>query len=422
MSSAPNYRLLLRCCYLGMFIQALVINLTPLLFVPLREQFGLTFEQVGRLVLINFSTQLVVDLICCALADRVNPKPLLVLANILSAVGLWIFAFAPTLFAFPYEGLIWGTVIFSIGCGLLEVLLSPIINAIPSDRKGADMALLHAFYPIGKVTVIVVTAIALAVFGIEHWPKIMVAWSIFPILNIFGFSFVDIPPLSEEGRRQTLRSLAPQPSFIFLVLTMVLAGATEVTLAQWASTFAQVGLGYSKFAADLIGFGLFSAGMIVGRLWFGIYGANINLGKALIVGAGLSLLVCLIMALSPLPWLALAACSAAGLFVSMLWPGTLSLCAARFPLAGASMFALLAAAGDSGAAVFPWIMGWVADQTGTALPFLLDLFQSLSTEQLGLRVGILVTGLCPILLAIAVWLERRTKPSPTKECRFDDRH
>lgn len=384
-----------------MFIQAMVINLTPLLFIPLKEQLGLTYEQVGRLILINFSTQMVVDLVCAALADRVNIKPLIVAANLLAATGLWLFALASATFVRPYSGLLLGTIVFSVGCGLLEVLLSPIINAVPSERKASDMAILHAFYPIGKVVVIIISALALQALGTQHWRWIMLAWSIFPLVNTLGFALVHLPPFAEEGRRQTLRALVRLPIYLALLLVLFLAGATELSISQWASAFAEKGLGVSKLAADLAGFSLFGVGMIVGRLWFGTRGDMLDLRRLMFWGASLSALTYLTISLSPWPLLSLAACAPAGLFVSMLWPGTLSLSAARFPLAGASMFALLAAAGDTGAAVMPWAVGAIADRVARSAPEAYSLFgTALSPDQIGLRAGLLVVTLCPVVMAV----------------------
>ena len=399
-----NNRLIVRCCYLGMFIQALVINLTPLLFIPLKDQLGLTYEQVGRLVLINFLTQMVVDLICSGLVDRINVKPLTVAANLLAGAGLWIFALAPTYAPTPYVGLALGTIVFSIGCGLLEVLLSPIINAVPSERKAADMAVLHAFYPIGKVTVIIVTALALHQIGAEHWRAIMLAWSIFPFVNTLGFLLVRLPPFAHASTRQTLRELVRKPTFLMLLLALGLAGATELTIAQWASAFAEKGLGVPKLVGDLLGFCLFGVGMIIGRLWFGVRGEQMNLRRIMIGSTLLAAAMYLVTSLAPSPWLALAACAAAGLFVAMLWPGTLSLATAAFPLAGGSMFALLAAAGDTGAALMPWGLGLVADQVAAHPIPLAALFGAgLSPDQLGLRAGLLVAMLCPLAMALVLW-------------------
>lgn len=411
MNATAPYRRARLCSYLGMFIQAIVINLIPLLFIPLREQFGLTFEQVGRLILINFTTQLLVDLACCALNDTAKVKPLLVLANLLAALGLILFALSAWWWPHPYAGFVFATVIFSAGCGLLEVLLSPVVNAIPSENKSAEMALLHAYYPIGKVAVILVTASALALGGIEHWPWIMLAWALVPIANTFGFSRVTLPPFVREENRQRLRDLCRAPDFWLLIAAMIFAGGVEVTLAQWSSAYAQVGLGYGKFTADMLGFGFFGAGMILGRLWFGLRGQRHNLVPLLLISGSLSAIACLVMALSPSPAVALAACASTGLLVSMLWPGTISLTAERFPQAGTSMFAFLAAAGDGGCALFPWIMGYVADhvRVGSSLAALLP--SNLTSEQTGLHAGILLTTFCPLLFLLMIALTRRNRSS-----------
>lgn len=400
MQETSSIRRVTWCCYLGMFIQALVINITPLLFIPLRKEFGLTFEQIGRLILVNFLTQLLVDLVCTAVADRVHPKPLIAAANALSAIGLWIFSLSPAVLHVPYAGFLVGTIAFSIGCGLLEVLLSPLINALPSENKSGAMAVLHAFYPIGKVAVIVVTGLALYLLGAGSWPWVMLAWSVLPVANTVAFLLVKLPSLANPDLRHTLRSMLRNASLYWLLAAMALAGATEVTIAQWTSAYVETALGYPKVIADLVGFFLFGLGMIVGRLWFGFQGGHANLGRVLLWSALLSALACVVMAVSPSAIVALVAIGFSGVFVSMLWPGTISLSAARYPLAGASMFALLAAAGDGGAALMPWLVGLIADQ-GTSLraTFIGSLLgPDMSLQAFGLKAAFLATALCPLIM------------------------
>ncbi len=380
-----HYRRIVACSQLGMFIQAMVINMTPLLFIPLREEFGLTFEQIGRLVLINFITQMIVDLVCAALGSRLPIKTLVVGANLMAALGLVVFARAPFLLENPYAGLVLGTVLFSIGCGLLEVLLSPLINAVPSEKKSADMAMLHAFYPIGKVVVILITGLALWLGGLEWWPWITIAWALVPLANTLAFASLKLPPLGAGDQDHSLRRLAGGRALYLLLAAMLLAGAVELTLAQWTSAYVQTALGYSKLVADLVGFGLFGLGMIIGRLWFGMREGHIDLPRVLRFGAWLSIAVCGVLALSPWPWVALVACVVAGGAVSMLWPGVLSLSAARFPLAGAGLFALLAAAGDAGGGLMPWVAGYVADSASE-----------------GLRTAFLVLAICPAMLLMVL--------------------
>ncbi len=388
-------RLVIRSCHVGMFVQAMVINIAPLLFIPLKSEMGLTFEQIGRLVLINFFTQMVVDLLCCWLADRMNVKLLTVLANVFSAAGLWLFAFSPAWFSHPYYGLVLGTVVSSIGCGLLEVLLSPIINAVTHDRKASAMAILHAFYPIGKIAVILVTGAVLYIWGTAHWRGIMVAWSVVPLANSLTLLAAKLPPFSKEGQRQPLRELVRIPAYLLIVAAMAFAGATEVTMAQWASAFAEKGLGLSKVVADIVAFGLFGTGMVIGRVWFGKKGETSDLVRVMTQGAGVSALMYIVMSLAPWPAVSLLACGVAGVSVSLLWPGIVTLGAARFPLAGGSMFALLAASGDMGCGAAPWWMGWVADHV-RAVPSWLE--GHVTVEQLGLRVGLLVAAVGPLIL------------------------
>lgn len=410
MNSARNIRWITRCSYTGMFVQAMIINLTPLLFIPLREQLGLTYEQVGRLILVNFLTQMAVDLLCTFFADRVKLKLLLLLANLLSVIGLWVFATAPLVGGDAYSLLMGGTILFSVGCGLLEVLLSPIINALPGEDKAARMAMLHSFYPIGKVAVILVTGAGLLFFGAENWPWLLVFWSLIPLLNTLGFLLVVPPPLAKESAAMGVGALVLIPEYLVLLLVMGFAGAAEVTVAQWASAYLEQVLGVSKGVADLVGFGLFAAGMVAGRLGVGFRKDAINLYRIMGWSAAFSSVAYLLLALSPWAWLSLLACFPAGVFVSMLWPGTISLAAARFPLAGASMFALLAAAGDAGGGFMPWAVGVVADLWNASGQGASFLWLQMTAEQCGLRAGFFATAFCPfLLLGCLFWLRRQER-------------
>ena len=286
-----NPRAILRASYTAMFVQAMVVNLTPLLFVTLAGQFGLSFEQVGRLVLINFATQMITDAVAAGVVDRVSAKLLATLANAFAAVGLWVFALAPFRVEDPYLGLVAGTVVFSIGCGLLEVIISPIVERTPPvardgrERKAAGMALLHAFYPIGKVVVTLVTGLLFLLVGVERWPTLMLAWSVVPALNTFAFLGLTLPPMFEVGTRTRVRDLLRSRAAWWALVAILLAGATEVSLAQWASAFVERGLGTDKLTADLLGLGAFGVGMVAGRLWFGFRGEEADLVPLLRRGA-----------------------------------------------------------------------------------------------------------------------------------------
>lgn len=403
-----NNKLVVRCCYLGMFVQAVIINLTPVLFIPLREQLGLSFEQIGRLVLINFTTQITFDLICGALVSRTGPRPLVLASGVLASLGLALFALLPGWMAEPYHGLIIGTIVFSMGGGILEMVLSPIINAVPSEKKEQDMALLHSFYAWGNLTVVLSTALAVFWLGPQHWPWIVLFWAVVPAVNVVGFAFARLPAFVEEQRRTRLRVLITQPVYIAAVIGIGLAGATEVTINQWLSAFADVGLGLPKIVGDVFGLSLFALALGIGRVWFGIWGEKVDVSRILIAGAWLSVAVYVVASVSPWPYISLAACVLAGLGVSLLWPGMLSLAAARFPLAGASMFAFMAASGDSGAAVAPWLLGALADRIGDAPAWLLAIYGSeLTSEQIGLRAGLLLSTVFPLaLLGLLYWLRR----------------
>jgi fucose permease len=406
-----------------MFVQALVINLTPLFFIPLQHQFGLSFEQLGRLVLINFLTQMLVDLVCTVIVDRFGLVRLLsIIAHLFAAAGLWLFATADVLFpADPYMGLVLGTMVFSLGCGLLEVLVSPIIQGLPAPSKETQMAFLHAFYPIGKVVVISISGLVLWLAGPVSWKWIAVAWSVVPLINVVAFGRVKLPDLPCATTRQRTRDMARSRTFWLGLAAIFLAGSAEVTLAQWTSAFAQAALGLPQNIADLAGLGLFGVMMIIGRLWFGIFGESVGLRPLLIWGSAFTTLAYGIAALCPWPWISLAACALAGLSVSMLWPGIVSLCAAAFPRAGISVFALLAAFGDSGAGSGPWVVGAAADAlapTLTAEPptgllgLLLQLFPAglIDSASIGLRAGFLLAALAPtFLIGVLLLLPIRRK-------------
>ncbi len=406
-----NVKLTARCCYLGMFTQAVVINLTPVLFIPFREQLGLSFEQVGRLVLINFATQIVFDVSCAGVVDRFGAKWFAIIANVLSAVGLLVFAVAPVFMDDPYTGLVLGTIIFSTGAGILELVLSPIVSALPSDRKGADMSLLHSFYAIGQVSVILVTALALLALGQQHWRWIAMAWAIVPAAGALGFSKVRVGKLVEEAQRLKLRQLIRKPAYLGAMVALGLGGATEVALAQWTSAFVEKGLGFTKIVADLAGLCLFAAGLGAGRIWFGFKGERVNMYRVMMVGAFASVAAYVVASLSPWPVVSLIACAMGGLSVSLQWPGMLTVTAARFPLAGASMFAMMSAAGDTGAAVVPWLIGVVADRATLLQAWVGGLFSHpLAPEQLGLRTGLLVGAIPPLLmLGLLFWLRANAR-------------
>jgi fucose permease len=398
---------ILRACYGGMFVQAMLVNLSPLLFLTLQGQFGLSFEQVGRLVLVNFASQVLTDIVSTGLVDRVSAKAVAIGGNLFAFVGLWLFALLPFRLEDPYLGLMLGTVVFSIGSGFLEVIVSPIVERTLSERKAAGMQLLHAYYPIGKVGVTVVTALLLFALGTERWPLLLLGWSLLPLSNALAFASTHLPALHQADRRTRVRDLLRQRGSWLAILTIALAGATEVSLAQWASAFAERALGLSKLSADLLGLGSFGVGMLIGRLWFGLRGAEGDLLRMMRWGAIGSAAMALTMALGPAS-LSLLATAGAGLATSLLWPGVVSLTSQRFPFAGASLFALLAAGGHSGAGSMPWLVGVAADQAQKLPEAWLG---GLTPEQAGLRIGVALAAI-PALAMLPLLRAKRNEEVP----------
>lgn len=392
-----SYRMTLKSCYLGFSVQATVVNLTPVLFIPLRNQFGLSFGSLGLLVFINFITQVLTDISFSHIVDKKGYRPFLVVAHVLSALGFIIFAASPMVLDNPYAGFIIGTVIFSAGGGLLELLISPTVNAIPLKAKSSTMSLLHSFYAWGQIGVVVITTLFILAFGRQSWPIIMVLWAIPPIINAFLFSKAPIAPVVPEEKREGFRKHILNGFFIASFFAIAFGGASEIVMNQWASAFMEEVMEIPKAIGDVSGMAMFAFMLGLGRILHGKYGEKLNLYKIMLTGT-LSAFICyLIVAFSPLGVLSLAACAFCGFAVSLLWPGTLVLSSQRFPLAGTWLFAFLAAGGDIGASVGPWIVGIVSDNA-VKVGFLTKLASELgqNSTQLGMRLGILTGAVFPL--------------------------
>lgn len=394
-----SYKSTILACYIGNFVQAILINLTPILFIPLREQFGFSYEQLGLLILINFTTQVLVDLIFSGLVDKYGFRRFIVAAHGFAAAGLLLFAFAPRLFpATPYAGFALATVIFSCGGGLLELLLSPIVNAIPTDEKAVAMAVLHSFYAWGQVTVVLLTTVLLFVLGRTQWQWIAIGWTLLPLINLVLFRIVPLAPPIPEEQRMGLGALVRTRYFIVAVLAILFGGAAEQAMAQWSSAFAERALSLPKVVGDVAGVALFATMLGVGRVLYSIFGPRVNINRVMMAGAIMAAICYVVAALSPVHVVALLACVLCGLATSLLWPGALVLAADRFPLAGAGMFAIMAAGGDVGASVGPWLVGLVTDHVPN-LPGMAALISAtgLQSEQFGLRGGLLVGTAFPLI-------------------------
>lgn len=356
-----NYKSTLHACYLGYITQALIVNLLPLLFVIFRDRFGLSYTMLGNLVVVIFITQLVVDALAIKLVDKIGHRISVVAAHLFAAVGMIALSILPRIMSNPYTGLIISCLIFSIGGGLIEVLISPIVESLPSDAKASSMSLLHSFYSWGQVLVIILSTVVLLLVGHDLWYLLPLLWAALPLFNFFKFTKVPLVPPHEESKLVPLKTLMTSKIFLIALLLMICAGAAEQTMAQWASLFAEKGLGVSKTLGDLLGPCLFAIMMGIARTSYGIKGQKINMLKVLMACSILSIISFAITALVPIPAISLLGCSLCGLSVSLMWPGMLSLTAGKYPTGGIAMFAILALGGDFGCSIGPWLTGVVAD-------------------------------------------------------------
>jgi fucose permease len=362
---------------MGFVTQAAIVNLTPVLFVPLREQFNFSYTLLGTLVLVNFLTQLFADVACSAVVDRIGFRFFAVAGHAFAVAGLLVFASVPFLPIPPYPGFVAGTVLFSLGGGLLEVIVSPIVNALPTKEKSASMSLLHAFYCWGQVGVVLFTTLFIFVFGRQAWMYAMFMWALLPLVNGIVFLRCPLAETIPEEKRSAVGSVLKSPVFFLLFLLIVFAGASELTLSQWTSAYAEEYLRVPKVIGDIAGMCFFAVMMGVGRTLNGIKGKSEYLFRFMLAGGVLAVACYVTVAFTASPVLGLIACALCGLGVSLLWPGALSLSVRAFPLAGIWMMAILAAGGDTGASVGPFLAGWLADHVG-------------------LRMGLLVSAVFPL--------------------------
>ena len=352
---------------MGYITQALIVNLPPILFVIFRERFGLNYTMLGSLVMVNFITQLIVDALAIRCIDKIGQRAAAVLAHALAAVGMVLLAVLPEALPRPYAGLIAASVVFAAGGGLIEVLVSPIVESLPGEAKASSMSLLHSFYSWGQVLVILLSTAALLLLGHDLWFALPLAWALLPAVTLIRFTRVPLMPPVGESKRTPLKTLMTSKIFLLALLLMVCSGASEQAMGQWASLFAEKGLGITKTLGDLLGPCLFAVMMGTARTLYGMKGQKINIHKTLTISSALCMLSFVVTALVPVPALSLLGCALCGLSVSLMWPGMLSLTAAGYPSGGTAMFAILALGGDLGCSVGPWLTGVVADAEGSSL-------------------------------------------------------
>ena len=387
------YRKTLLACYLGFVTQAIAANFAPLLFLKFHSDYGIPLGQIALISTVFFLTQLIMDVLCAKFVDRIGYRVCVVASSLCFSAGLAGLAFLPELFPSPFAGILTSVVIYAVGSGLLEVLGSPIVEACPFEHKESVMSLLHSFYCWGAVGVVVVSTAFFAVFGIERWKWLACLWALLPLYNTYNFATCPIEPLVEEGKGMGIRGLLKVPVFWLAIVLMVCAGASELTMAQWASAYAESAIGLSKTMGDLTGPCLFAAAMGISRVLYGKYGERIAL-TGFMLGSGLLCLVCYLMAsLSGNPVMGLVGCIVCGFSVGILWPGTISISSGRMPYGGTAMFALLAMAGDLGGAFGPSLAGAVSQRFGD-----------------NLQKGMLAGSVFPLVLVVCVLLLRLAQP------------
>ena len=385
-----NYKHTMYASFTGYIVQAIINNFIPLLFLTFQSSYNIPISKITFLVTFNFGFQLVIDFLSAGFIDKIGYRTSVVIAHICSASGLISLTVLPELFNDPFIGLILSVMIYAVGGGLIEVLISPIVEACPTDNKETAMSLLHSFYCWGHVGVVLLSTVFFAVFGILNWKVLAIIWSIVPLANTFFFMKVPIANLVEEDENGlTIKELLSQKIFWIMVILMICAGASEQSISQWASTFAEKGLGVSKSIGDLAGPMLFAVMMGLSRIVYSKFGEKIDLEKSMIYSGVLCFLSYLIISLSPWPILSLIGCSLCGLSVGILWPGTFSISSSKIKGGSTAMFAFLALAGDVGCSIGPTVVGRVS-----------SIFND------NIKIGIISASIFPILLIVGIFINK----------------
>ena len=381
-------------CFIGYIVQAVVNNFVPLLFVVFQDSYHIPLSQITALITINFLIQLGVDLLSAGVVDKLGYRTCVLLAHGCAAAGLVLLAFLPDLLPNPFAGILIAVGIYVVGGGLIEVLISPILEACPTKNKEKAMSLLHSFYCWGHVGVVLISTVFFRLAGVGNWRILTVLWALIPVGNLVLFAGAPIYSLHEEGETGlTLRELFTKKIFWILMLMMLCAGASEQAVSQWASIFAEKGLGVSKTVGDLAGPMAFAALMGTSRLIYGKYGDRLNLNRFMTLSCFLCIAAYGCISLIPNAAVGLAGCAVCGFSVGILWPGTFSKASAAVKGGGTAMFALLALAGDLGCSGGPTLAGAVSSQCGD-----------------NLRMGILAAAVFPVLLLAGMLLLSRQKP------------
>ncbi len=397
-SMQKNYKKTLTACYLGFVTQAISANFAPLLFLTFKSTYDLSLEMIALIPFVFYFAQLLVDLVATKFADKIGYRICVVASQLFSSVGLILMAILPEVIPVPFVGIIISVVLYAMGCGLIEVLISPIVEACPFENKDGVMSLVHSFFCWGSVGVILGSTVFFAIFGIENWKILAIIWALIPLYNAFNFMSCPIERLNEDGDSMSIRQLLKVPVFWLMIIIMICAGASEATMTQWTSAFTESALGVSKTVGDLTGPCLFAVFMGTSRALYGKMSEKLNLAKTMLLCGILCAACYLLASLSSSSVLGLIGCALCGLAVGIMWPGTLSLSSQKCPRGGTAMFAFLALAGDLGAAVSPTMVGKISETAGGDL-----------------KAGLLAATAFPIVLALGlIFLKIKSTSKPKR--------
>ncbi|MBQ5842455.1 MAG: MFS transporter [Clostridia bacterium] len=394
MTKPKNYKKTLAACYLGFVTQAISANFAPLLFLTFKSTYGITLEKIALIPLVFYLTQLLVDLAATKFADKIGYRTCVVASQVLSSAGLILMAILPEALPLPFIGILISVVLYAIGSGLIEVLVSPIVEACPFENKDGMMSLLHSFYCWGAMGVILGSTLFFAVFGIENWKILTFIWALVPLYNTFNFINCPIERLVEDGHSMSIGKLLKTPIFWLMIVLMVCSGASEATMAQWASAFTESAIGVSKAIGDLAGPCLFAMFMGVSRMLYGKFSEKLDLTKVMLICGAMCAGCYLLASLSTLPIFGLAGCALCGLAVGIMWPGSISISSQKCPRGGTAMFAFLALAGDTGAMVSPAMVGSLSEMAGG-----------------NLKTGLLAATVFPCILVVGLLILRKSASS-----------
>jgi len=389
-----NYKLTMVCCFGSYLVQSTIINFLPLLFITFHESFGIPLQMITLLVTMNFIVQLLVDFAAAFFVDKIGYKTGAIIAHGFCSLGLVLLGILPGAIE-PFTGLLISVIVYSIGAGLIEVLISPIVESTPSDNKEAAMSLLHSFYSWGYMLVVLVTTLFFKLFGVENWRIMALIWAALPLTVGILFCFAPVNHLIGEGEKgMSWAELGKNKLFWVMVLMMICAGASEHAVAQWASAFAEMGLGVSKTVGDLAGPMAFAFLMAMSRVLHSTKGKNWDLRKFIIFSTVLCLVSYLMITVIPNPVVNLIGCAICGFSIAIMWPGTVSIAAKTLPLGGTAMFAILALAGDIGCSAGPTLVGMVSGAFGD-----------------NMKLGILVASIFPIAILLCIFKGKLGKES-----------